>query len=150
MLFIQPMWGTRWKCEQWTLNSKEKQGERKGIVAAAMALTASLAIAGGYRNMGSAEVKALLAKNRNVFLLDVRTPEEYRQAHLPGSVLIPINEIERRVTEIPKNRTIVVYCAVGSRSVPVAGFLASRGFSDIYNMSDGIVGWYRSGFAIIR
>ncbi|KAF0219433.1 MAG: rhodanese y domain superfamily [Geobacteraceae bacterium] len=133
------------------MKSEKNEGMKKFAVMVTLlsAMTAT-AIAAGYRNIGSVEAKALLAKNKNVFLLDVRTSEEYRQAHLHGSVLIPINELERRVAEIPRDRTIVVYCAVGSRSVPVAGFLAGKGYRDVYNMSDGIIGWYRNGFAIVR
>lgn len=110
----------------------------------------STAFAAMHRNISSAEAKQLLQKNRNVFLLDCRTPDEFRQARLAGAVLVPINEIERRLGEIPRNRPIVVYCAVGSRSGLVAGFLANKGFGEVYNMADGIVGWYRSGFPISR
>ncbi|MDD2898734.1 MAG: rhodanese-like domain-containing protein [Desulfuromonadaceae bacterium] len=102
------------------------------------------------KDISAREAKALLDKNKSIYLLDVRTPQEYSQGKLAGSVLIPIGEFERRVREVPKNRTIVVYCAVGSRSKPVASFLAQRGYKDVYNVTDGIVGWYRNGFPIQR
>jgi rhodanese-related sulfurtransferase len=129
-----------------------RNGVTKKILAVLLLilLPISIALATGYRNISAAEAKKMLATNKNVFLLDVRTPEEYRQARLKGSVLIPINEIERRLAEIPRNRPILVYCAVGSRSVPVAGFLGQKGWGEIYNMSDGIVGWYRNGYPIER
>ncbi|MBI1921366.1 MAG: rhodanese-like domain-containing protein [Geobacter sp.] len=111
---------------------------------------ASVAFAATHRNVSSVEAKQLLQKNHNVFLLDCRTPDEFRQARLGGAVLIPINEIERRLGEVPKNKPILVYCAVGSRSNLVAGFLASKGYNEVYNMTDGIVGWYRNGFSIAR
>ncbi len=120
------------------------------IVGALLLLTTTLALASGYRNLNSVEAKALLEKNRNIYLLDVRTPEEFRQARLKGAVLIPISEIERRLGEIPRNRTIVVYCAVGSRSNMVAGFLAEKGYREVYNVAEGIVGLYRNGFPIVR
>ena len=109
----------------------------------------SLALAAA-RDISSREAKALLEKNRTVFLLDVRTPQENSQARLPGTVLIPINEFEGRMKEVPRNRTILVYCAVGSRSKPVAEYLSKNGYKDVYNMTDGIVGWYRNGFPIQR
>lgn len=102
------------------------------------------------RDITSREAKVLLEKNRNIYLLDVRTPQEYKQAKLAGSVLIPIDEFERRVKEVPRNRPVLVYCAVGSRSRPVASYLARLGNKEVYNMSDGIVGWYRNGFPISR
>jgi len=83
-------------------------------------------------------------------LLDVRTPEEYRQARLRGARLIPLGELGKRMNEIPRDRPLLVYCAVGARSVSAAGFLASRGFREVYQMSDGIVGWYKNGFPIER
>lgn len=102
------------------------------------------------KNISSRDAKALLDKNKNIYLLDVRTPQEYGQGKLAGSVLIPIGEFERRIGEVPKNKIIVVYCAVGSRSLPVANFLTQQGYKDVYNMTDGIVGWYRNGFPVQR
>jgi len=99
--------------------------------------------------ISSAEAKKLLAKG-NIFLLDVRTPQEFSQARLSGAVLIPTVEFERRINEVPKNKPILVYCAVGSRSKSVADLLTQRGYKEIYHMTDGIVGWYRNGFPIQR
>ena len=102
------------------------------------------------KNISAREAKSLLDTNKNTYLLDVRTPQEYSQGRLAGSVLIPIGEFERRIREVPKNKTIIVYCAVGSRSKPVANFLSQQGYKDVYNMTDGIVGWYRNGFPVQR
>ena len=123
---------------------------KKLILAVLMVcMVSSLALAAP-QDISSREAKALLEKNKNIFLLDVRTPQENSQARLPGTVLIPINEFERRIAEVPRNKTIIVYCAVGSRSRPVAEYLSKNGYKDVYNMSDGIVGWYRNGFQIVR
>lgn len=119
------------------------------MTAMAICMSWSLAFAGA-QNISSREAKALMEKNKNIFLLDVRTPQENSQAKLSGTVLIPIGEFERRIGEVPKNKTILVYCAVGSRSKPVADFLAQRGYKEVYNMTDGIVGWYRNGFPLQR
>ncbi len=102
------------------------------------------------KNINAREAKALLDGNRNIYLLDVRTPQEYSQGRLAGSVLIPIGEFERRISEVPKNKTIIVYCAVGSRSKPAANFLSQQGYKNVYHMTDGIVGWYRNGFPVLR
>ena len=102
------------------------------------------------KNISSRDAKTLLDANKNAYLLDVRTPQEYSQGKLAGSVLIPVSEFERRISEVPRNRPIVVYCAVGSRSRSVANFLSQQGYKDVYNMTDGIVGWYRNGFPIQR
>jgi rhodanese-related sulfurtransferase len=99
-------------------------------------------------DISSRDAKALLDKDKNVFLLDVRTSQEYRQGRLSGAVLIPVGEIERRVQEVPKNKTIVVYCAAGSRSKSAADFLVQHGYRNVYNMTDGIVGWFRNGLPV--
>ena len=117
------------------------------MVAAILVLASQVAAA--TRDISSIEAKNLLARNKP-FLLDVRTPQEFSQARLSGAVLIPIGEFQQRINEVPKNRPILVYCAVGSRSKPVADFLTQRGYKEVYHMADGIVGWYRNGFPIQR
>jgi rhodanese-related sulfurtransferase len=117
------------------------------VIMVCMVWLPALAVA---QDISSREAKALLEKNSNIFLLDVRTPQENSQARLPGSVLIPINEFKGRINEVPKNKTILVYCAVGSRSKAVAEYLSKNGYKNVYNMNDGIVGWFRNGFQIAR
>ena len=119
------------------------------LIILALFLTATAALAAA-KEISSTEAQAMLAKNKQLFLLDVRTPEEYRQAHIRDARLIPITELERRIGEIPKDRTVIVYCAVGSRSRSAVGLLAQRGIRDLYTMKDGIVGWYRNGYPVDR
>ena len=124
---------------------------KKVVLAILMVLASTtLLLAAPARDISSREAKALLERNKNVFLLDVRTPQEFQQASLKGAVLIPIGEIERRLKEVPKSRPVLVYCAVGSRSRSAADFLARQGYAEVYTMSDGIVGWYRNGFPIVK
>ncbi|MFZ2948368.1 MAG: rhodanese-like domain-containing protein [Desulfuromonadaceae bacterium] len=123
---------------------------KKGVLVLLLLVTMATQLWAAEKNISAREAKALIDANKNVYLLDVRTPQEYSQGRLAGSVLIPIGEFERRIREVPKNKTIVVYCAVGSRSKPVAGFLVQQGYKEVYNMTDGIVGWYRNGFPILR
>lgn len=120
------------------------------IIALLILALAATVLAASNRDIRATEAKGLLATKKSVYLLDVRTPEEFRQGRIQGAVLIPINEVERRIGEIPRNRPIVVYCAVGSRSGLVAGFLSQKGYGEVYNVTDGIVGWYRNGFPISR
>jgi rhodanese-related sulfurtransferase len=123
--------------------------KRVVLVLLMLVMTVTQALA-AEKNISAREAKALLDKDKSIYLLDVRTPQEYSQGKLAGSVLIPIGEFERRVREVPKNKTIVVYCAVGARSKPVASFLTQQGYKNVYNVTDGLVGWYRNGFPIQR
>ena len=118
------------------------------LLVSLVVLGASRAFAVGPANITSYQARSLMAKNQRLVLLDVRTPDEYRQAHLKGSLLIPLGDLTRRVQEIPRDRPVLVYCAVGARSVSAASFLASKGYREVYNMTDGLVGWYRNGLPL--
>ncbi len=123
---------------------------RIAIILAVLVTTAVTVLSASYRNISSNDARRLIEQKKNIFLLDVRTPDEFRQARMKGSILVPINEIERRIAEVPKNRPVLVFCAVGSRSNLVAGFLASKGYGEVYNMQDGLIGWSRNGFPVER
>lgn len=91
-----------------------------------------------------------LLKNKELFLLDVRTPGEYQQVRLKGAHLIPISQLLKRITELPKNRPILVYCAVGSRSAQVVNYLARQGYPEVYNLYGGIYSWEQKGYPVIK
>lgn len=121
---------------------------RSILVAGLLALVATRAFAAGTKNITSTQARDLLARDKKVVLVDVRTPDEYRVARLRGSVLIPLAELPRRLQEIPRDRPLLIYCSVGARSSSAADLLVSRGYHEVYQMSDGLVGWYRNGFPI--
>jgi rhodanese-related sulfurtransferase len=113
-------------------------------------LLALPALAGPVRDISPAEARELLASKPSVMLLDVRTAGEYMQARIAGARLIPIDQVIARIGEIPKNKPVLVYCAVGSRSSQVAGYLAQQGNPEVYNMSGGIMGWQVRGYPLLR
>lgn len=94
-----------------------------------------------------AEISAVEAAERmkrapsRIVLLDVREPYERELAVIEPSLHIPMNEVPDRLEEIPKDRTVVVYCHGGVRSAMVAGFLEVRGFREIANLKGGIDAW---------
>lgn len=108
------------------------------------------ALAAPVRDFSPAEARELLSNNPKTFLLDVRTAGEFMQARIDGARLIPIDQVVARLGEIPQNRPVLVYCAVGSRSSQVAGYLARQGYAEVYNMSGGIMGWQVRGYPILR
>lgn len=101
------------------------------------------------KNLDAMQASQLL-QDKSVFLLDVRTPMEFGQARLDGANLIPIDQFLKREREVPKNRPILIYCAVGSRSNQVARYLAQRGYPQVYNLYGGIVSWQRQGLSVLR
>ena len=90
------------------------------------------------------QLKARLATNEPVVLLDVRQDWETKLARLPNAVHIPIEEIEFRSDELNLQDEIVVYCHQGVRSAAVAEYLRSRGFKDVRNLSGGLDLWART------
>lgn len=74
----------------------------------------------------------------NKFLLDVRTPDEFVLGSLPGAVNIPLDEIRDRLAELPKDKMIYVFCAVGLRGYLAYRILTQRGFTNVRNLSGGL------------
>jgi rhodanese-related sulfurtransferase len=111
-------------------------------------LIASLGLAAGVNSVNSSQARTMIAKTPGLVLLDVRTPDEFRQAHLHGALLIPLYELQNRLREVPRDKPLLVYCSVGARSANAAGYLSSQGFKNVYHMADGLVGWYRNGYPL--
>jgi rhodanese-related sulfurtransferase len=79
-------------------------------------------------------------------LLDVRSPEEYQtDGHIEGSRLLPLPMLMQRLEELPKDRPIVCVCRSGNRSQVAAEQLAAMGFTDLTNLSGGMIDWHRHG-----
>lgn len=100
-----------------------------------------------YTELTAVEAKAFIAKNKPL-ILDVRTPTEYYSGYVPGAVLIPLQQLEERISEIKdyKNKEILIYCRSGNRSTVAAEILIQNGFKKLYNLRDGIRGWLGNGF----
>lgn len=75
-----------------------------------------------------------------LFLLDVRSPEEFAKGHVPGATNIPIEQLRDRLTEVPKDRKIASYCAVGMRGYLATRVLLQHGLKAM-NMSGGYRRW---------
>ncbi|MDQ6979084.1 MAG: rhodanese-like domain-containing protein [Mariprofundaceae bacterium] len=78
--------------------------------------------------------------------LDVRTVKEYQSGHVPGAINIPIQELAKRIKEVPTDKQVYVYCESGTRSAKAAKLLAKSGYSRIENMGVGMSGWRDHGF----
>lgn len=76
----------------------------------------------------------------DAFILDVREEEETVFGSIPGSTLIPLGELRDRLDELPGNRTIVIYCAVGIRGYAAERLLRQKGFT-VTNLSGGFAAW---------
>jgi rhodanese-related sulfurtransferase len=77
-------------------------------------------------------------------LLDVREPWEHQICHLPDSLLMPMQTVPARFSELDRDAETVVICHHGMRSFQVAAFLERSGFSRVYNLTGGVDAWARS------
>jgi rhodanese-related sulfurtransferase len=84
------------------------------------------------------------ALSEGAALVDVRQPQEYAEARVPGAVLVPMDQLVGRMHELDKNQPVYLICRVGSRSAAVAEFLTVHGY-DAVNVAGGTTAWIRSG-----
>jgi adenylyltransferase/sulfurtransferase len=89
----------------------------------------------------SVELKARLDRGDKLKLVDVREPNEYQINRIPGTVLIPLGEVERRYAELNKDDEVVTTCKSGARSARAADILRSAGFKKVLNHKGGILDW---------
>ena len=94
-----------------------------------------------------AQVQEMLQGSKRPFLLDVRTPEEYKQGHIRGAELIPLNELPAKNGRVPKDREVVCVCATGSRSSTATRQLSAQGYK-VSNLRGGMNRWRRLGLPI--
>lgn len=80
--------------------------------------------------------------NNNVFLVDVRSSQEYEEGHLRGAISIPNYEIEDKIEKIipDKKSIIILYCQTGRRSENAVEVLEKIGYTNVYNLEGGIIG----------
>ena len=104
--------------------------------------TPSAATEGTYQKIAAATVKERLDKGEKLIIVDVRTKEEYDGGHIPNSLLIPYDEIEKKGPALltDKNAAIIVYCRTGRRSEIAAKALIGMGYTNVADMG-GINTW---------
>lgn len=84
----------------------------------------------------------------DVVILDVREQWEYDSGHIPGVKLIPMQSVSARLSEIPRDKTVIVTCRSGNRSGQVADYLRQQGYTDVHNMLGGIMAWQAAGYPV--
>ncbi|GER92867.1 rhodanese-like domain-containing protein [hot springs metagenome] len=87
------------------------------------------------------EARRLFEKNRDTLLLDVRQPEEYKDGHIPGAVLLPLPELPDRLGELNVRNGIITYCRLGRRSLAAAQLIADERDAEVYTIDGGIMAW---------
>ena len=96
----------------------------------------------GYKHITHEEAQRIMKANPDAIILDVRTPEEYQKKHIPGSLLLPIENIRSgNLSKLPdKDAMILIYCWTGRRAEDSAEYLLKRGYTKIYEFG-GLIDW---------
>jgi len=88
---------------------------------------------------------AAAKRDAGAFILDVRTTEEWNEFHVPGSTLIPIDQLPNRVAEVPKDQEVVVVCRSGNRSATGRDVLLKAGYPQVTSLAGGLKSWRDAG-----
>ena len=97
-----------------------------------------------------AEVKKLLDEGKSLQIVDVREPQEYAEARVEGSALIPLGQLIGRLSELHKDQPVVAMCKSGNRSSVATSMLKRAGFNKVSNLKGGILAWIKSGLPVKR
>ena len=98
-----------------------------------------------YKSVKVAEAYKLIKENKDIHILDVRTRGEYRKGHLRNAKNIPLEDIDKRLSKVPRNREVLVYCRNGARSVRAIRRLEVAGYTNLYHMHEGYRVWKKAG-----
>ncbi len=90
--------------------------------------------------------KAYELYQNGAFVLDVRTLGEWDEYHAPNTTLIPLDELETRVNEVPRDKQVVLVCRSGNRSQVAYDILKQAGFDNMTSMSGGLKAWRSAGY----
>ena len=92
---------------------------------------------------------AYAKRDAGAFILDVRQPDEWNQFHIPGATLIPLGELESRVSEVPSDQEVVVVCRSGNRSQQGRDILTKAGYEQVTSMRGGVSQWQAAGYPTV-
>lgn len=104
------------------------------------------------REASPEECRRVIAEEQGCRILDVRTPDEYRQGHLENAVNIDFYapDFRQQLEKLDRDRPYVVYCKKGMRGAKAMELLKQAGFSRVYNISGGYEGWAGRGLPVQR
>lgn len=128
------------------------------FIVGVLALSVMLSACGGtattdIRLVSPSEASGVLAeRSPEVVLLDVRTPEEFGEVRVPGSVNVDFYaaDFATRLEELPRDVPYVVYCRSGNRSSQTMSLMRDLGFSEVWDVEGGIVSWSEAGLPLVN
>jgi len=92
----------------------------------------------GLRNLNAEQFKK---ESKGQRMIDVREVHEFKQGHIPGAINIPLSQLRTRLSEIPKDRPVYLYCRSGMRSRQAGKILSRHGYRNMAHLNGGITAW---------
>lgn len=104
----------------------------------------------GYQDFRAVEAEAKLAQNRDVTILDIRTPAEFKEGHISGAVNVDFrsSKFESELKKLDRDGRYFVYCRTGNRSGSAIKLMHRLGFTHVWHLADGIVDWKGAGLPV--
>jgi rhodanese-related sulfurtransferase len=88
-------------------------------------------------------------EQQDIHLVDIRNSSEVIHGVIPNYIHLPMHLIPIRMSELPKDKEVVLYCRSGARSYQACMFLAQQGFTNVVNLRGGIISWAQNGLQIV-
>ena len=92
--------------------------------------------------------EAYQMRESGAFMLDVRELSEWEVAHIPDATLIPLGELQTRMSEVPKDQEVVIVCRSGNRSAQARDILLNAGFTNVTSMAGGMNQWISNSYEV--
>jgi rhodanese-related sulfurtransferase len=118
------------------------------IVGLSVALCAGALAEEAVPTISPAELHAQQQKGTAPLVLDVRTPEEFAEGHVPGAVNIPHTDLGARLSEVQSENGVALYCMVGPRARMGEKTLQDAGFEKVFHLDGGLAAWQQAGFPV--
>ena len=104
----------------------------------------------GINEVDAAELNSMLSNGKKLRLVDVRSEAEFQQGIIEGAEFLPLHIFPLRMNEFASDEKIVLYCRSGARSAQACMYLKQNTGIEAINLRGGIIGWYQSGYQIVR
>lgn len=94
-------------------------------------------------NLSATDFSDKITNDKSAIIIDVRTPQEFSDGHIPNSLLIDIYNptFPEKITRLEKDKTYYIYCRSGNRSYHAGIFMLEQGFTNVHHLEAGIISW---------
>ncbi len=137
------------------VHAKRKSNTRPFVILGGIVLALIIGILiytqAGSSQKGIVEIspeEAFARYQAGAFLLDVRDQEEWDEYHVPDTTLIPLDQLQDRLNEVPRDQEVVIICRSGNRSKEAARILLKASFTNVTSMRGGLKAWSALGYAL--